>query len=254
MLIEIVFSATGSTQRIADNVCDEWGGEKRKVDLCIPIEQQKIQKIQLEDVCLVAVPVFEGRVPKPAVNRLKQLQGNGATAILVAVYGGRAVDDCLRELEDVLTAQGFVCRAAMEVVAQHSIMPQFCAGRPTAADEEEIRHFTRRIRESLEQGLLPQKVQVPGNSPYVEMGGVSLRPKGNGKCTHCGLCASKCPVGAIPVDRPNITDPQKCITCMRCVAVCPVHARNFPAIMVKVAGIAMKSKFSNNRENRLYIY
>lgn len=43
-------------------------------------------------------------------------------------------------------------------------------------------------------------------------------------CTHCTLCAKRCPTAAITVDRPNKTwgiDRLRCISCGYCVEICP---------------------------------
>ena len=48
-----------------------------------------------EDICIVAVPSFGGRVPAIAAERLERIRANGAMAILVVVYGNRAYDDTL---------------------------------------------------------------------------------------------------------------------------------------------------------------
>ena len=50
-----------------------------------------------EDICIVAVPSYGGRVPDAAVSRLRQMKGNGAGAILMVVYGNRDYDDTLAE-------------------------------------------------------------------------------------------------------------------------------------------------------------
>jgi len=42
-------------------------------------------------------------------------------------------------------------------------------------------------------------------------------------CTQCGICAQKCPVGAIPQreDGVYVVDESKCISCFICVDACP---------------------------------
>ena len=45
-----------------------------------------------------------------------------------------------------------------------------------------------------------------------------------GKCVYCTICARKCPVGALEVDRANKTwvlDEDKCVACGTCAEACP---------------------------------
>lgn len=65
-------------------------------------------------------------------------------------------------------------------------------------------------------------------------------PKANATCTACGLCAQKCPSGAISADQLKLSDKSKCISCMRCVSICPVHARKVSQLMTSVAAAALK--------------
>ena len=47
------------------------------------------------------------------------------------------------------------------------------------------------------------------------------------KCVYCTLCAKKCPVGALSVDRASKTwtlDEEVCIGCGNCYEVCPKKA------------------------------
>ena len=47
------------------------------------------------------------------------------------------------------------------------------------------------------------------------------------KCVYCTLCAKKCPVGAITVDRAEKTweiDRSVCVKCGQCVKNCPKKA------------------------------
>lgn len=262
----IYFSATGRSKAVADEIAAVYGDRWQEIDLSRQDFDRAKYTFTPSDLCLVTVGVFEGRVPKPAAKNLEKLAGNGAGAVMLAVYGARAIDDCLLEMSDILTGAGFVPVAGIEAVAQHSIITDIAANRPDAADKRQIKEFGRKIRRRIIRGreelgdeftyprfMKNKSLSLPGNRPYVDMGGLPMHPKGNKKCISCGLCAKNCPVRAIPRDNPRATDGRKCITCMRCVELCPVHARDFNPLLVKVAGMAMKKRFSGEKTNKLYM-
>lgn len=49
------------------------------------------------------MPVYAGRVPALAVERLKDIKTSGVKCVIVAVYGNRAYEDALVEMQDVAT-------------------------------------------------------------------------------------------------------------------------------------------------------
>lgn len=49
------------------------------------------------------MPVYAGRVPALAVERLKGIKTSGVKCVIVAVYGNRAYKDALVEMQDVAT-------------------------------------------------------------------------------------------------------------------------------------------------------
>ena len=57
-----------------------------------------------DDLVLFGVPVYGGRIPSPAVQTLRRMQGSRTPAVLVAAYGNRAYDDALLELADIAAA------------------------------------------------------------------------------------------------------------------------------------------------------
>ncbi|WP_294499439.1 4Fe-4S dicluster domain-containing protein [uncultured Gemmiger sp.] len=250
--VSIVFSPTGGTQKVADAITSAWNGEVQAVDLTDPaLDGGKVQ-LASGDLALIAAPSFGGRVPALAIQRLRQIQGNGAKCAVVCVYGNRAYEDTLLELSDAAKEQGFCVIAGVAAVAEHSIMHQYAAGRPDAKDQEQLRAFGGQVLAKA-QGADCTTPQIPGNRPYKKAGGAGLVPKADRECNGCGLCAEKCPAQAIPVSNPKSTDAGKCISCMRCVAICPQHARKLNSVMVSAAALAIKKACSVYKENELYL-
>ena len=122
--------------------------------------------------------------------------------MLVCVYGNRAYEDTLAELEDTAAEAGFQVVAAVAAVAEHSIVRSVAAGRPDAADRARLQQMAETIRAKLDAGERGRPM-IPGHRPY-KKGGVSrMVPAPTPACTRCGLCAARCPVGAIdPQDLP----------------------------------------------------
>ncbi|MCI8464503.1 MAG: 4Fe-4S binding protein [Lachnospiraceae bacterium] len=250
---EIVFSPTGGTQKAADSFTDAFCKAHVYLDLTRQDQDFSAYSFQEEDVCIVAVPSYGGRVPEPAVSRLRQMIGNKARAILMVVYGNRAYEDTFVELQDVLEDAGFSCVAAVASVAEHSIIRQFAAGRPDAADEKELADFAVKVRSKIESGTSEDALYVPGNRPYKEYGGVPIKPRSGKACIRCGLCARECPAGAIPTEDPSKTDEKVCISCMRCIGICPKKARSVSKTLLAASSMKMKKVCSGRKSNELFL-
>ncbi|MDY3917404.1 MAG: 4Fe-4S binding protein [Candidatus Limivivens sp.] len=245
--VEIIFSPTGGTEKVAHIIGRQWNENTIKIDLSDSKTDFSGCAINKEDRVLVAMPSFGGRAPAVAVERFRKIAGNGAKCTLVCVYGNRAYEDTLAEMEDAAKECGFQVIAAIAAVAQHSIMPQYAANRPDASDEKQLAEFAQKIADKTEAAG-----SIPGNRPYKKTGGAGLVPKPAANCVKCGICVKNCPVQVI--DPIKITaDSKKCIACMRCVKQCPHNARKVNSAMVSVAAIAIKKACLVRKENELFL-
>lgn len=249
---EITFSPTGGTKRVADCLCGALGTDRLWTDLCA--ERQTAHDVAAEagDVAVIAMPVFAGRVPQLAVKRLQRLHGRGMRCVVVAVYGNRAFEDALVEMQDAAGAAGFRVVAAVAAVAEHSIARTYAAGRPDAADCEQLAAFAHDIARKLEATAPDAPLPLPGNRPYKAYSVAGPFPEAGSGCTACGTCSEACPAGAIPADRPAEVDRTLCISCMRCVSVCPVQARGIGAVVAALTE-RLRPVCSVRRANELFL-
>lgn len=251
-LYDIVFSPTGGTQKAADILKEALEGEVVRVDLTDSKRDFHAVQLTQDDVAVISVPSYGGRVSAVAVERLTMLHGQNARAVLVCVYGNRAYEDTLVELEDAAKQAGFRVIAAVAAVAEHSIVRQFAAGRPDVEDAKQLADFAKQIQSKLSAGEDTEPA-IPGNRPYKKPGGASMVPKPTKECTQCGVCAEKCPVQAIDRENPKKVEEKTCISCMRCVSVCPHSARKVSPVMLSVASLMLKKVCSERKNCELFL-
>ena len=198
---------------------------------------------------LFVVPVYGGHMPEPARERFAKVHAaDSRPAILVAVYGNRAFEHALVDLEAFVRERGFNPIAAAAFVCEHSYSTAetpIAAGRPDAADLQAAEDFGRRVREKLLAGN-PSPIHAADlqDEPSPEASvrkfvafvqsfraqqaiapQKSVPALDKDLCTGCGTCIGTCPAGAIQEDLS--IDVTRCINCCACVKACPAHARSF---------------------------
>lgn len=249
---EIIFSPAGGTKKAADLLSAGLSSSRETIDLTDSSCEFSGTAFSSDDLVVIAVPSYSGRVPETAASRLGMLNGNGAKAVLMCVYGNRAYEDTLVELYDLAVNAGFHPAAAVVAIAEHSIVTQYASGRPDQEDADQLHQFATEILNRL-NGENNTILKIPGNRPYRKAGSVGMVPKADKHCNNCGLCAEKCPVQAIDKDNLKTADSKKCISCMRCVHICPQHARHINPLMLAAAGKALKKACSTRKNNELYL-
>lgn len=102
----IYFSPTHTSAKIVHEVV-EGIGAKEFIESDITCEMLPDEELLEDELVLVAVPVYGGRVPDVAAERLAKFHGNQTPVVPIVVYGNRDYDDALLELTDLLRTQGF---------------------------------------------------------------------------------------------------------------------------------------------------
>ena len=98
------FSPTGGTRKAAEIIGRALDPQATEIDLSSPKSVATPLDLSHDEVLLVAVPVYGGRVPAITLERLKRITGHDTPAIPVVVYGNRDYDDALLELKTALEA------------------------------------------------------------------------------------------------------------------------------------------------------
>lgn len=251
-IYKICFSPTGGTEKVAGFIAAKLGSDIVNINLTDRKADFKGVALNGDDVAVIAVPSYGGRVPAPAAERITQISGNGARAVIVCVYGNRAYEDTLAELQDCALKAGFSIVAAVAAIAEHSIVRRYAANRPDQDDYTALNKYAEQIAAKLNSNDSATPA-IPGNRPYKKAGSVGFVPRPTAQCTSCGLCASKCPTGAISTDNPAKVDKKACISCMRCAAICPHGARKVNRLLLSAANIMLKKVCSTRKECELYI-
>ena len=208
-----------------------------------------------EDLVILASPVYGGRLPYPAAQRLMLCEGRKTPALLVVSYGNRAFEDALLEMKDIVEKQKFLPVAAAACVAEHSIAPVYAAGRPDADDEKTFSAFSSSVKTLLDgfDPRLPHTLSVPGNHPYRLYRESPLPQTIDERCTKCGMCAQACPTHAISETEPDRINSSRCISCMRCVNICPCHARHASEAMIRAVTEKLAPLCSDRKENSYFL-
>lgn len=228
----IFFSPTGTSKAVVTAIVAGLPGiPTAALDLTPPGERQP-HRFGSDELAVIGVPVYAGRVASLAVERLRTLQGDKTPAVIVVIYGNRAFDDALIELRDIAVAAGFRPIAAGAFIGEHSFSgadTPIAAGRPDSTDLAAATDFGAHILAKLDRLQDIESARfpiIPGATPYREgMKPLPFTPAiRESACTLCGACLEVCPSGAISLADRIKCDSDRCIFCCACIKTCPENA------------------------------
>ncbi len=258
----VCFSPTGTTKTVLQGIARGIGhGTVELVDVTTPDARRQPLRTSENELLVIGVPVYMGRVPAVLTEWLHAIEGRNTPAVCVVVYGNRVYEDALIELKDLLVHSGCRPIAGAAYIGEHSFSSAetpTAEGRPDARDLEHAESFGRTIREKLlsvsSVDQIPE-VTIPGCHPYrgdptlwvVDFIAVS------DACTQCGICAEGCPTGAIDPENSALIDMERCITCCACIKHCPEDARTMKPGLVMDASIRLNSLYSERKEPEFFL-
>lgn len=266
------FSPTGTSRQVAEAIArglapasTDGGGSSsltiENVDLTRPEVRRQALVAKPDELLLVAVPVYMGRVPALLGDWFASLDANGAPVACVVVYGNRDYEDALLELATLVEQQGGVPVAGAAYIGEHSFSsPErpTAPGRPDKADLAHAEAFGRQLREKLDRAASTAEITgpaMPGERPYRKdntLWDVDFIEV-NDDCVQCGHCAEICPTEAIAPDDSAKVDAVKCISCCACIKACPQGARSIKPGPVMDASKRLNSLFGEPKQPEVFL-
>lgn len=227
----LFFSPTKTTEKVVNTIAEAISENVTSQNLTFQPPANRLH-ISNDTITVVGVPVYGGRIPKVAVERMNKITSAGGAVVLVAVYGNRHYDDVFQELYNWSTEAGFTPIAAGAFIGEHSFSTQshpIASNRPDTDDLAKASAFGQEIDKKLRQegNIRLVVADLPGNNKLKPAGGSPPEtPVTNmDKCKLCNKCIAACPTSAISMNGEIKTRREACIMCMACVKVCPHQAR-----------------------------
>ena len=244
----IYFSPTGNTRKTLEAMGDALApGSQEAVDVTVD-PGEGLRQFGAEDFVIFGAPVYGGRIPAVARQRLERFYGEDTPCLVVVTYGNRDFDDALLELAQLAASHGFHVRGGAAVVGRHTY-GEIQVDRPDEGDLQQDRDFALRAAAKSPQA---PPLTLPGHYPYREGGtGGKFRPLTGENCVSCGLCAKNCPVQAIGPDYRTVSD--ACLSCFRCIRDCPAGAKNMETPDYRSFAQEFTKRLSQRRENQYFL-
>jgi ferredoxin len=237
----LTFSPTGTTRKAAEFIAERISGKLEIPalydDFTLPENRRDKRVFGREELLLIGLPVYAGRLPNKIVPEIGSLiRSSGDTpAIALVTFGNRSPGSALRELKHILQENGFCTISAGAFAAPHAFA-EIGSEHPTEEDRRKAESLVDAAAEYLASGKMLKPVVIDGDQPpepyYIPKGEdgrpvnfLKAKPKTDlQRCDRCGICARVCPMGSISAEQPEeVTG--ICIKCQACIRTCPKQAK-----------------------------
>lgn len=266
------FSGTGKTKIMTMNAASllamKLGVPFAAIDFSLPDMREKTYEFGRDEVLVIGVPVYAGRVPNLLLpflnNNIKGVgiidgtcmeSGNvhmlGTPCIPIVTFGNRSYDNALIELCNIMTDCGFSAVAAGAFCAQHSFSKTLGAGRPDGedffkGDELALVAAERLMKLGYRELTTLEKMQAASGIEFDE----DTVPCSVDESIEIPVPVKGDPTAGYyqprdrngnPIDirkvKPKTSD--ACTNCKLCAKICPMGAIDFDDVS-KITGICIK--------------
>jgi len=272
----VYFSPAGTTGHVARTIRKELLSAEATCSLvnlgdtangfaggCLPAEPQ--------DSCLfIGSPVYAGHAVPAVMDLIAGLpQGIRCCSVPFVTWGAVTSGVALFEMARALEEKGYPVRAAIKIVAEHSLLWQsdnpLGKGRPSAADDDKVRTLVKQVVGALAadqsvclsaSALNYQSEDLQKIFAGLSIGAarkvlpqITVQPE---LCTRCGVCVAACQVGAVELAKKPVFN-ERCIACYNCLRACPEQALQADFSRMQ-AGLEQRQKdFGEICETKVYL-
>lgn len=264
----LYFSPTGTTRKTLRAFSKKLGellnaGPVQELDFTPKRNREIEYTFSPEDLVVIGLPVYAGRLPNVLKEFLATIQGGGAKGVAITLFGNRSFDDALVELSDRMKENSFKLLGSGAFVGEHSFSDILGKGRPLAEDLKELDEFASAVALKAKEENPGTDFPVAGEVPYrpyytpknMEGQGVNFlkaKPLTNSDCTDCKLCVELCPMDSITYEDTSQV-PGICIKCSACVKFCPVGAKYFDDVGFLSHKQQLETTFLEPKKNQWFV-
>src|SRR5574344_1959783 len=120
----VTFSPTRTSYKIGEAIARGLGNEEIDImDLTLYNDVPSIDILK-ETLVIFSLPVYGGSIAPLAMQRLSELKSDGALAVTVVLYGNRAFENALTQLDSFVSERGCKVIAAAGFVGEHKILSE----------------------------------------------------------------------------------------------------------------------------------